>query len=460
MVRSMPFLAALKKRFISPRSKDADQRSREIVLNTLLITTIIVLGLAIVLLLVSFTALHNTYVFGRIAGITSILAIAIGIYLLSRRGHIRVAAGMLVGIYFLLATVMVYRWGIDVPVAILLYALIITLAGILLGATYSLTAAISVISILIVVAGASSLGLIEHDRRWASEPTSTNMTGDILGFSLVLGVLAIVCWLFNYQMERSLQRALKAEAGLAAQKAMLEVKFAERTHELHITQAEKLQQMYRFADFGQMSAALLHELANHMTTLHLDIEDLEKQNKSGILERAKSSMAYLDEMVRQVRDQLHGKSGIKTFVVDGEISKVVGILQQKSVQLQVSLKWDASKSQDAVYTGDPTRLRQLIAILISNAIDAYNDYDSKKRIVTTTLEDKGETFSIHVEDYGKGIPLDKMVSIFEPFYGTKETGMGLGLFIAKQLTEDYFHGTLSVESEPGHTVFTVTIPKT
>jgi signal transduction histidine kinase len=461
MVRSVPLLANFKKRYILPRSSDPDQRNREIVLNTLLLSTTVVLGMAIFLLCISFALLHNEYVVGRMAAISCVLLVTLGIYWLSRQNHIQLAAGLLVGIYFLLAVTMSYRWGVDLPVALVLYALIITFAGILLGATYSLVAAVCAIGVLVAIAWASGNGLIVHDHSWASNPTSANMAGDIVGFSLVLSVLAIVCWLFNFQMERSLHRALKAEAELAGQKANLEIKFAERTHELHVSQAEKLQQMYRFAEFGQLSAALLHELANHMTTLHLDIEDLQQQNKSGILERAKTSMAYLDEMVRQVRDQLKGKSGITTFVIADEISKVVGILHQKSLYARVKIEWDPQALKKTAYVGDSTRLRHLIAILISNAIDAYTGLETTdRRVVISVNRLENSAFVIAVEDFGKGISASKLKTIFEPFYGTKKTGMGLGLFIAKQLTEDYFHGLLRVQSTSHHTVFTVTIPKT
>src|SRR5690606_2969138 len=113
-----------------------------------------------------------------------------------------------IGIYFLLATVMAYRWGVDLPVAVLLYGLIITLAGILLGAIYSLYVALGTVSVLILIAYASASGLITQERNWAADPSTSNAFGDVVGFILVLSMLAIACWLFNYQMERSLHRSL------------------------------------------------------------------------------------------------------------------------------------------------------------------------------------------------------------------------------------------------------------
>lgn len=460
LARFAPALTILRRRLFEPRSDDDDLRNREIVLNTLLLATIGILGLAVLLLLVSYAALHNTYVLARIAGVASVLLCAIGIFALSRAQYVRLAASLLVGIYFLLATAMTYHWGVDLPVAILLYSLIITLAGILLGAIYSLYAALGVISVLIAIAFASAEGLIKQDRSWASDATTANTIGDIVGFSLVLAVLAVVCWLFNYQMERSLHRSLKAEAALARQKAILEIKVAERTRELQIAQAEKLQQMYRFAEVGQFGTALLHELANHLTTLHLDIEDLQKQNNSGIIDRAKSSMVYLDDMVRQVRDQLHGKAGKHTFTVADEIAKVLDIMHSKALQAHISLTCE-NKDCKATYYGDPTRFRQLATIFVSNAIDAYKDVPKKaaKREVAVCISCDDKNFTITVSDWGKGIPASKLPHIFEPFYGTKKTGMGLGLFLAKQMAEDYFHGTVDVRSGDGQTVFTITIPK-
>ena len=71
----------------------------------------------------------------------------------------------------------------------------------------------------------------------------------------------------------------------------------------------------------------------------------------------------------------------------------------------------------------------------------------------------GGRVSVQVIDSGPGIPPEVRPRIFEPFYTTKGQGegSGLGLSICKEIVERH-EGSLTVESAPGHTVFTVSLP--
>jgi len=66
--------------------------------------------------------------------------------------------------------------------------------------------------------------------------------------------------------------------------------------------------------------------------------------------------------------------------------------------------------------------------------------------------------SIKIRDTGAGISPEAMDHLFDPFFTTKADGIGLGLYICKNIIEDH-QGTLKVESEPGNgTEFTVWLP--
>ena len=65
--------------------------------------------------------------------------------------------------------------------------------------------------------------------------------------------------------------------------------------------------------------------------------------------------------------------------------------------------------------------------------------------------------AIHISDTGPGIPEDVRAHIFEPFVTTREKGTGLGLAITKEIITSH-KGSISVDSFPGGTVFTVRLP--
>jgi signal transduction histidine kinase len=106
---------------------------------------------------------------------------------------------------------------------------------------------------------------------------------------------------------------------------------------------------------------------------------------------------------------------------------------------------------------DKGKLHQVFLNLILNAADVSLPGGI---IEFTAYLDFGQ-YCLAVKDHGNGIPVEACEKIFELFYTTKLSGegTGIGLAICKTIV-DMHHGTLQVESRPGETTFTVTIPVT
>ncbi len=101
--------------------------------------------------------------------------------------------------------------------------------------------------------------------------------------------------------------------------------------------------------------------------------------------------------------------------------------------------------------GDPARLGQVMVNLVTNALDAYEEaHSTESRIVVTARVVDGAV-EIAVRDWAGGMPAETADRIFEELFTTKDAGRGtgLGLSIARNLVEESFQGTLSVESVPG-----------
>lgn len=89
----------------------------------------------------------------------------------------------------------------------------------------------------------------------------------------------------------------------------------------------------------------------------------------------------------------------------------------------------------------------VIENLCKNAIDAMEGHGSIKIVV----REEPEMFSVEVSDTGKGIPKNRMSTVFKPGYTTKARGWGLGLALCKRIVEEYHHGNIYVKSsELGH----------
>ncbi len=444
------------KLFANARQQDDNLRRRKLVLHALLLATFGFLLLSIIILLAVFIATKNELFLTRIFPI-SMAAAVIGIsYVLSRVGHYYAAACGLLGMYGLLATGSAIRWSIGLPMSILLFAVIIVLAGMLLGAKHSLYAmTVSVLIIVWIQIGTAS-EVLHPDTSWRQQASSFR---DIIGYSLIFSMLGITSWLFNKQTDTALHQALRAEAALERQKKLLETKVEERTRELQAAQMEKMQQLYQFAQLGQFSTSLMHDLANHISTLSLDIEGMEAGKQSRLMVRARRQIQYIDNMVHWAYNHLNGEVESSKFDVVREINEVNKMLRHKAQRAHVQINRVNTPDKHAIHLhGDPNRFRQIAANLISNAIDAYENTsaDDPKEIMIHVSK-KDELVTLVVEDHGKGIPTEKQAAIFQPFYSTKNTGMGIGLFTVKQIVEDHFNGTIKLTSKPRETIFTVTL---
>lgn len=127
------------KKFIKPRSLEPDRQNREVVLNWLLTGF---MGLAIVAMLNVLASLiirHELYIMTRLVFIAGLFGFLLILYTLSRRYRQQgLVSLLLVSILFGQAAFVLYRWGIINPNGILLLSLSVIMAGILLGARYSL----------------------------------------------------------------------------------------------------------------------------------------------------------------------------------------------------------------------------------------------------------------------------------------------------------------------------------
>lgn len=445
---------------IRPRSTSVDQQNRELILNWILLGVLILIVLSIVILLVSVLIKGDSYKAVRLLAPSAILVLfSIGYYLVRTQQKMQLLARWVVVLFFLAAgAYTAMAWGIINPFGVLLIALSIILSGILLGSRFSF---IAIVASLVVVSAIQTIheNIAQPNMTWIESPSSFS---DVASFGAIFIIIGIISWLFNKQMETSLERAQKSERALKVERDLLEMKVAERTRELQEAQLEKIQHVYRFAELGHLSTALFHDLAGNLSSISMDIESMRKKNKSEFSKRIDKNIQYIDSVVKRVKSQIQGKDAVETFNVTISVKDLVGILSYNARQARTHIIFEAP-SLNTYFTGNLTRFRQLIINLLSNAIEAYPKDPRaavKDRPVVINITDNEKELVITVADHGKGISRTHKKKIFDPFYTTKSSGSGIGLFIVKQITESDFGGKIDLRSDKkSGTTFVITLPK-
>jgi signal transduction histidine kinase len=130
-------------------------------------------------------------------------------------------------------------------------------------------------------------------------------------------------------------------------------------------------------------------------------------------------------------------------------------LSRQGIALDVYLQPD----QPSI-TGDRVQLQQVLLNLVSNAADAINTSETRQRRVTvvSAMDTSGEV-CVTVEDAGAGIAPEHRDLIFNPFFTTKQDGIGMGLAICRSIIDAHGGRLWSEPRMPMGTQFRFTLPR-
>jgi PAS domain S-box-containing protein len=224
-----------------------------------------------------------------------------------------------------------------------------------------------------------------------------------------------------------------------------------------LIQAEKL------SVAGRLAASLAHEINNPMQTvigcLGLAEEELgENDVVHRYLEMAVEEMQRAAGIVTELRDlgrkpspEEHEPTDLHTLV-DRVLMLSEKELSNRGVEVDVC-------GDDACPTimAAPDRLHQVFLNLTLNAADAMPEGGQLTLRLEPTRAPEGVT--VVFTDTGVGIPPEGLDQLFDPFYTTKAEGVGLGLYVTKNIVDNH-EGTIDVESEVGKgTTFRVWLPQ-
>jgi two-component system, NtrC family, sensor kinase len=238
---------------------------------------------------------------------------------------------------------------------------------------------------------------------------------------------------------------------------LLEERIEYRTRELRESQALLVQQEKQAA-FGLLAAGIAHEVGNPLAAISSLVQLMNRRDLDD----------YMHERLGMVDDQLRRIQRTLRELVDFSrpASKDLASCDLKEVvqsALNVAKYYKRKKGKQIVteFEDDLPRVEavrdQLVQVflnLVLNALDATEEGGTIR--ITSRRNSTG--IEIDVADDGHGIAPDQQLMLFEPYFTTKPTGTGLGLFVCRNMIEAVGGRIRLTESSPAGTRFTVWLP--
>jgi C4-dicarboxylate-specific signal transduction histidine kinase len=230
----------------------------------------------------------------------------------------------------------------------------------------------------------------------------------------------------------------------------------------------ELAHVNRVATMGQLTASIAHEVnqpigaavINAQAALRLlRTSPLELEEVRQALGQIVESGRRASDVIRRIRALIQKAPPRNSrFDLNEAILDVIALTRNEVLTHGVALQTELVSSLPLVH-GDRVQLQQVILNLIMNAAEAMSDPGEETReLVISTQTDVEGGVLVAVRDSGPGLDPTSAHRVFEAFYSTKSTGLGMGLAISRSIIETHGGRLWVSANEPRGAVFQFTLP--
>ncbi len=236
-------------------------------------------------------------------------------------------------------------------------------------------------------------------------------------------------------------------------------------HAVHLERQLGVAEIRRAEELHRLIVGLAHEVRNPLNAIRLNLfaskkilrdgQAFDLEDAANILDESVEEIERMDDLIGQLLGyaRVVGKSP-SLVDVNEQVDSVLKFFRQTLEQAEVHAEFKPSK-QACTVSMDPQSLRQVLINLFQNACQAIGK-SGKLAIIVSSENDR---VHIEVHDSGPGLDESVITRIFEPFFSTREDGVGMGLAVVKGLVESSKGNISCCKSELlGGVLFRVELP--
>jgi PAS domain S-box-containing protein len=264
----------------------------------------------------------------------------------------------------------------------------------------------------------------------------------------------------------------KQDEGVVFVIDMTERKRAEeklRASEQRLLDAQmELAHVNRVSTIGQLVASIAHEVSQPLAGVMANAEACLRWLDRGTpdLNAARRSAEWMiddgnraSEVMRRVR-ALANKTSIEKAPLDVNdvVRETIVLVQRELISHQVLLRMELAPALPMIL-GDRVQLQQVIINLVMNGVEAMQPVtDRSRELVIRSHQDETQQVLVSVTDCGVGIAAENADRLFNPFFTTKSSGMGMGLSICRSIMEGHGGRLWATANLPHGAMFQFTLP--
>jgi C4-dicarboxylate-specific signal transduction histidine kinase len=205
----------------------------------------------------------------------------------------------------------------------------------------------------------------------------------------------------------------------------------------------QLAHVNRVATMGQLAASISHEVMQPITAGLINSEAalrfLDAQPPD--IEEARQALASAIEGGHRANDIIARIRGLikkappqkDPLQINQVILETIALTRGEAVKNTVSVQTQLAEGLPLIQ-GDRVQLQQVIVNLIINAVEAMSVTEGSRELLLSTGKDESRVL-VTVKDSGPGVPPENSERLFDAFYTTKPSGMGMGLPICRSIIE-------------------------
>jgi signal transduction histidine kinase len=211
----------------------------------------------------------------------------------------------------------------------------------------------------------------------------------------------------------------------------------------------------RDALLGRMAATIAHDVRNPLNYLSLSIDHLLSASPSPGAEKIGAQMkSELARAHQRIAEFLRLGKPVEIHPQEIAVTSVLNAVASAAAHPII-----VGPDQTGKAFWDPSVVEGILRNLVTNAIEATAESTCDRTVELTASDSGADMVEIHVDDRGPGLSDEALERMFEPWYTTKATGVGLGLTLARSAAKEHGGDLIASRREGGGARFTLRLPR-